>query len=150
MLHVWQSGIPDEPKSLRPLVWRMLLNLLPIDPLVWEEEMEEKRNLYITYSNLFTPVKTEGVGLLSDSNHDSAVSAAQQKQTIKSSADSEHKNKECWKKYSFMVQVSYYMCVHDCISAFGRITIWRSKSKKTLTAPTKVLHSSIRCRPKRC
>jgi len=40
------NGIPDEIKGLRPLVWRVLLNYLPLDTSKWDEYLEISRDTY--------------------------------------------------------------------------------------------------------
>jgi hypothetical protein len=33
-------GIPDDSKALRPLIWRILLGYLPLDPSKWQSLLE--------------------------------------------------------------------------------------------------------------
>jgi hypothetical protein len=40
------QGIPDEIKGLRPIVWRVLLNHLPLETSKWEEVYEQSYNTY--------------------------------------------------------------------------------------------------------
>ncbi|KAL0134443.1 hypothetical protein PUN28_001315 [Cardiocondyla obscurior] len=42
-------GIPDEPGSLRPLCWKLLLNYLPPVKSSWVETLKRKRELYNTF-----------------------------------------------------------------------------------------------------
>jgi len=40
------NGIPDEIKGLRPLVWRVLLNYLPLETDKWEEHLKDNKQTY--------------------------------------------------------------------------------------------------------
>ena len=40
------NGIPDEVKGLRPIVWRLLLNHLPMETSQWEKHMEQSLATY--------------------------------------------------------------------------------------------------------
>ena len=40
------QGVPDEIKGLRPLVWRVLLNHLPLDTAHWADTIESSRVTY--------------------------------------------------------------------------------------------------------
>lgn len=39
-------GVADEVQILRPVVWRLLLDVYPVDPMKWEEEQENKYKSY--------------------------------------------------------------------------------------------------------
>ena len=40
------NGIPDEVVGLRPLVWRILLNHLPLETNGWEEHLMQSKSTY--------------------------------------------------------------------------------------------------------
>jgi hypothetical protein len=115
----------------------MLLNLLPIDPQFWEDEMKDKRELYVTYSDLFTPSKTESDessgGSCGGCDAIASGSLGGNAQTDETE-ESEHKNKDCWKEYSFTIQVCMYLSwtltgqyiTYDA-ALCNRIMIWPSK-----------------------
>lgn len=44
-------GITDEVKGLRPLVWRILLNYLPLDASQWDETLRNNHESYNMYKN---------------------------------------------------------------------------------------------------
>ena len=52
-------GIPDSPKGLRSISWRVLLGLLPLDPSKWKERLNEKRFLYKQFINDFITTQEE-------------------------------------------------------------------------------------------
>ena len=39
-------GVPDSPKGLRSITWRVLLGLLPLSTSQWPDRLKSKRNLY--------------------------------------------------------------------------------------------------------
>lgn len=43
---VFQWGVPDEIKGLRPIVWRVFLNYLPTQTSKWEEHIIESKKVY--------------------------------------------------------------------------------------------------------
>ena len=45
------TGLSDEVKGLRPLVWRILLNHLPLDPSVWEEHLKQSKLIYDSWKD---------------------------------------------------------------------------------------------------
>ena len=47
--HLAFQGIPDEVKSLRPLVWRLLLNYLPLRPEEWMSYIKSQKELYDSF-----------------------------------------------------------------------------------------------------
>jgi hypothetical protein len=56
------NGIPEEMKSLRPLVWKVLLNYLPLDYTAWETTLTVNRTHYDSIkSELLQPPTTESV-----------------------------------------------------------------------------------------
>jgi hypothetical protein len=40
------TGLSDEIKGLRPLVWRILLNHLPLETSRWEEHLSKSKEIY--------------------------------------------------------------------------------------------------------
>jgi hypothetical protein len=40
------NGIPDECKGLRPIVWRILLNYLPLETKAWEDHIKKSKEIY--------------------------------------------------------------------------------------------------------
>ncbi|KAG5727626.1 TBC domain-containing protein [Termitomyces sp. T112] len=44
--HLCRRGIPDEPRWLRPRIWRLLLGVLPAVKASWTKETESQRNSY--------------------------------------------------------------------------------------------------------
>jgi len=40
------KGIPDEIKGLRPIVWKVLLNHLPLQTALWEDHLEKSHKTY--------------------------------------------------------------------------------------------------------
>ena len=43
------QGITDEVKGLRPLVWRVLLNYLPLERAQWDETLRSQLESYKSY-----------------------------------------------------------------------------------------------------
>ena len=44
---IYQGGIPDEVKGLRPLIWRVLLNYLPDDDTTcWNDTLTSSNAVY--------------------------------------------------------------------------------------------------------
>ena len=43
------KGITDEIKGLRPLVWRILLNYLPLDATQWDDTLRQNHANYLIY-----------------------------------------------------------------------------------------------------
>ena len=43
------NGITDEIKGLRPLVWRILLNYLPLDATQWDDTLRQNHESYLIY-----------------------------------------------------------------------------------------------------
>lgn len=46
------NGIPSMIKGLRPLIWKILLNYIGNKPDKWDQELEEKREIYETYKKM--------------------------------------------------------------------------------------------------
>ena len=44
-------GITDEIKGLRPLVWRLLLNYLPLDATEWDDTLRSNHESYNIYKD---------------------------------------------------------------------------------------------------
>ena len=44
-------GVPDEVKGLRPIVWRILLNYLPLDATKWEDTLRQSHDIYNAYKD---------------------------------------------------------------------------------------------------
>jgi hypothetical protein len=42
----FSTGIPDEVKGLRPVVWRILLNHLPPETMKWDDILETQLEIY--------------------------------------------------------------------------------------------------------
>ena len=56
------EGIPDDIPSLRPLIWKISLNYLSLEPNEWKNDLNKNRALYLSYkkkymSNLFPNIK---------------------------------------------------------------------------------------------
>lgn len=45
------TGIPDEIKGLRPIIWRILLNHYPVDTAEWEAKMKSSKQVYDDWKN---------------------------------------------------------------------------------------------------
>lgn len=45
------TGLSDEIKGLRPLVWRILLNHLPLETERWEEHLVKSKEIYDTWKD---------------------------------------------------------------------------------------------------
>lgn len=43
------TGISDEIKALRPIIWRLLLGYLPTDTSTWEEYLQKQRESYFVW-----------------------------------------------------------------------------------------------------
>ena len=48
-----EDGLPDDIPILRSIIWKINLGYLPIDNEQWEKIMEEQRNSYNYYKNIF-------------------------------------------------------------------------------------------------
>ena len=48
-----EDGLPDDIPILRSIIWKINLGYLPIDNEEWEKIMEEQRNSYNYYKNIF-------------------------------------------------------------------------------------------------
>lgn len=51
------SGIPDD-QGKRALSWRLLLNYLPPERRIWQDFLQEKRDLYKQFISMYNPVLT--------------------------------------------------------------------------------------------
>jgi len=40
------NGVSDEIKGLRPIVWKLLLNYLPLETNKWESHMNDSKKMY--------------------------------------------------------------------------------------------------------
>lgn len=47
------SGVPDDARGLRPLVWKILLNYLPLDSSTWAETLAQQRQIYEQFKRDF-------------------------------------------------------------------------------------------------
>mmetsp|Transcript_17356 Transcript_17356/g.31286 ORF Transcript_17356/g.31286 Transcript_17356/m.31286 type:complete len:406 (+) Transcript_17356:9573-10790(+) len=47
------TGIPDEPRGLRALIWKILLNYLPPDATLWMETLSKQREVYEFFKREF-------------------------------------------------------------------------------------------------
>lgn len=45
------NGVSDEVKGLRPIVWRILLNYLPLDAKQWDDVLQQSHASYCDYKN---------------------------------------------------------------------------------------------------
>ena len=48
-----ENGLPDEIPILRSIVWKINLGYLPINNEEWEKILEDKRNSYFYYKDIF-------------------------------------------------------------------------------------------------
>ena len=48
-----EDGLPDDIPILRSIIWKINLGYLPIDNEEWEKILEDKRNSYIDYKDIF-------------------------------------------------------------------------------------------------
>ncbi|KXN82515.1 TBC1 domain family member 13, partial [Leucoagaricus sp. SymC.cos] len=44
--HLCSQGIPDEPSWLRPRIWKLFMNVLPVDKSLWKKENVKQRDAY--------------------------------------------------------------------------------------------------------
>ena len=56
---ICKEGFPDDSPILRALVWKILLNYLPINHEEWGKILTQKRKLYYFYKEQFTKIKIE-------------------------------------------------------------------------------------------
>lgn len=43
------NGVTDEVRGLRPIVWRILLNYLPLDATEWDDTLRQSHDNYHVY-----------------------------------------------------------------------------------------------------
>ena len=61
-----ENGLPDEIPILRSIIWKINLGYLPINNEEWEKILEDKRNSYIDYKDIFKKKLLEEYKLYQD------------------------------------------------------------------------------------
>jgi hypothetical protein len=86
------SGVPDEARGLRPLVWKLLLNYLPPDSSLWVETLARQREVYEHFKREFlkNPSLTEQDHPLA-TNRDSRWNTYHQDQELRDEIDKDVK-----------------------------------------------------------